>query len=299
MLRGIRKKFFKSPFDLILKRAKKRGMKKFLFVWNRGLGDIPLGLYPMVRKIREEILDAEITFLIRGDLKEGFLLFKDVRAIVVDSLKRGEKYRGRKILREKNFLKKDFDVFIKKPNPAFWVREDWEKIIPKLSFDKKFDNLYKKFNLKEEKVYLGVQTHSDTNHSNWRDWPEKRWEEFFGELQKRRVKVLLFGVNRKKIFPFKNIVDLRGKTTLLEMISIVKNLCSHMVLPDGGILSVLYYLDVFFKIRIVSLWGDSQGVLKRGINSPNRGLEHIPIFLKGRNLMKIEVLEVLRRLFGS
>ena len=299
MFRRFRRKFFKSPFELILKRAKKKGKKKFLLIWNRGLGDIPLGLYPMVKKIREEILESEITFLIREDLKEGFLLFKGVDAIVVNSLKRGEKYGLKKVLKEKNLLKKDFDFFIKKPNPAFWVRDDWRKIVPKLSWDKKFDNLYERFNLGDKKVYLGVQTHSETNHSNWRDWPEKRWEEFFRELGKRKIKVLLFGVNRKKLFPYKNIIDLRGKTTILEMMCVIKNLCSHMVLPDGGILSILYYLDTFFKIRIVSLWGDSQGVLERGVKSPNKGLEHIPIFVRGRDLMEIKIFEVLSGLFGS
>jgi ADP-heptose:LPS heptosyltransferase len=58
--------------DWKLKKMASRGERKILLAWNRGLGDIALGLYAIIQRIREFIPDAEITFLIRENLQEGF-----------------------------------------------------------------------------------------------------------------------------------------------------------------------------------------------------------------------------------
>jgi hypothetical protein len=85
---------------------------------------------------------------------------------------------------------------------------------------------------------------------------------------------------------------MRGKTSFLEVLSIIKNSCFLAVLPDGGILSVLYYLDKNFKIKIISLWQDIQGILKQRVNSCNKKLIHIPIIKDSmRNICAKEVIE--------
>ena len=45
MFRTLTKHFLPNPFDWKLKRAAKRGAKTVLLGWNRGLGDIALGLF--------------------------------------------------------------------------------------------------------------------------------------------------------------------------------------------------------------------------------------------------------------
>src|SRR3990167_6534736 len=88
MFKKIFKIFKKNPLDKIIKDAKKNNKKRFLLAWNRALGDIPLGLYSVVLKIKENITDAEITFLIREDLKDGFKLLEGINFITVNFWKR-------------------------------------------------------------------------------------------------------------------------------------------------------------------------------------------------------------------
>ena len=77
-----------NPLDRIIKKARVRDQKRFLLFWNRGLGDIALGLYAIVHRIRESIPNAEITFLTRPNLYDGFVLLGGVNIIVAPDLKR-------------------------------------------------------------------------------------------------------------------------------------------------------------------------------------------------------------------
>ena len=63
-----------------------------MLAWNRGLGDIALGLYAIVHRIKKMIPDARITFATRGDLLQGFSLLKGVNVIEIPDWKRGEKF---------------------------------------------------------------------------------------------------------------------------------------------------------------------------------------------------------------
>lgn len=66
----------------MLERTAKKGGKKILLGWNRGLGDIALGLYAMVQRIREIVPNAEITFVVRENLRDGFSMLEGVKTIV-------------------------------------------------------------------------------------------------------------------------------------------------------------------------------------------------------------------------
>lgn len=293
MFKKIKRRFFKNPFLKVIEKAKRRGGRTFLIAWNRGLGDIPLGLFAVVQKIKEEIEDAHITFLTRDGLLAGFSMLEGVSAIGVKSWSRGKNYSIRRSLKEAGVLKR-FDIIIKRPDPAYWVKWQIGKVVPRLFFDPKYDDLYKKFSLEDGKVYIGVQTESSTEHSPWRDWPRERWEELFLRLEREKeVRIVIFGVGGDR-FQNGNVIDLRGRTSLFEMLSVIKGRCSYMILPDGGILSVLYYLDRSFPIEVISLWNDCQGVLKQGVGSPNPGLVHFPIFDRD-----ISVDMVLERLYGD
>lgn len=297
MLKKILRKILPSPFESLLASALKRSSKRFLLGWNRGLGDIPLGLYAIVQRIKWFIPDAKITFMIRPSLAEGFLLFPQVKVIIAPHWKRGEKYSVKATLAELNIPKNEFDVIIEKPDPTYWVSYQIGRVRPYLVWKEQFDGLFEKFGLNRELSYVAVQPHSDTNHSPWRDYPEKRWAELFSILEsKENVKIILFGLEKKGDFKSSSIIDLRGETSILEVLSIVKNRCQYGVFPDGGILSLLYFINVNFPINIVSLWADIQGVLKQNVESPNKLLKHFPIVRTKASFVEIDPEEIIQNL---
>lgn len=287
MFRRLARKFFPNPFDSKLKRCAKRDGKKILLCWNRGLGDIALGLYAMVQRIREYIPDAEITFLARENLLDGFSMLAGVKAIGA-SWKRGERVS----VKDKNY-----DLIIEQPNPTEWVRWQLGKVVPKLKWDPNHEDLWKKFELDADFTYIGVQVVAETTYGLWRNWPVERWKELLDRLPSR-ARLILFGTGKELPFSHEKAIDLRGKTSLFEMLSIIKNRCQAMILPDSGILSMVYYLDVSFPIQVISLWADpNHGILKQGVASPNPQLVHTPFIGGYRDLSAVTVDAVMDRLF--
>jgi hypothetical protein len=78
------------------------------------------------------------------------------------------------------------------------------------------------------------------------------------------------------------------------MLALIKNCCSHLVVPDSGVLSLTYFIDQSFPLTIVSLWADPlQGVLKQNVVSPNPVLVHHPLIAKEGDLKNVSVEQVL------
>jgi UDP-N-acetylglucosamine/UDP-N-acetylgalactosamine diphosphorylase len=287
VFRTFARKFLPNPLDYKLKRCARRGGKKILFCWNRGLGDIALGLYAMVQRTREIIPDAEITFMTREGLLDGFSMLEGVKTIGT-SWKRGERVKVKD---------KSYDLIIENPSPTDWVRWQLGKVTPRLKWNSENEDLWKKFNLDPEFTYIGVQIVAETTYGLWRNWPLERWKELMDRLP-GKVRVILFGTGKELPFFHEKAIDLRGKTTLFEMLSLIKNQCKAMILPDSGILSMVYYLDVDFPIQVVSLWADpNHGILKQGVASPNPSLSHYPFIGGYRDLSTVTVDAVLDRLF--
>ena len=294
MFKKILRKIRPNPFDKILISALKKKKKRFLLGWNRGIGDIPLGLFALVQRIRWFIPDSKITFMIRPSLKEGFLLFHHVDTIIAPLWQRDKPCSVIDTLKELNISKEEFDVIIEKPEPAYWVKHQIGRMVPYLTWDKEFDKYEEEYLFSDKYKYIAVQTHSDTFHSPWRDFPENKWQELFNEIDKHKeTKVILFGKEKKAVFSNPCIVDLREKTSLLDVLSIIKNRCKSAILPDGGILSLIYYLNENFPITIVSLWSDNQGVLKQNVESPNKLLNHHPIVRTKDDFSSITSDEIL------
>lgn len=293
MFRKVSRLLLPNRLDWILKRCAKKGGKKILLAWNRGLGDIALGLYAMVLRIRDLIPDAEITFLIRENLRDGFTMLEDVKTVIAPGWKRGVEPNIGETLQQLGMERGQFDLVLEKPNPTDWLRWQLGKVVPRLKWDSAHDDLWKKFNLPDGFSYVAVQTTAETNYGLWRNWPEERWEELFERLPKS-YRVILFGFDTQKHFSQPNVIDLRGKTTLFELLSIIKNCCHSLILPDSGILSMVYYLDTSFPIQVLSLWADpNHGILKQAVRSPNSQLTHIPLIGEKRNLSKVTVNQVL------
>ena len=124
-------------------------------------------------------------------------------------------------------------------------------------------------------------------------------KEFFEKAHlKQGVEIILFGFEQKPAFSLDGIIDLRGKTTLFEMLSTIVNHCRYMLVPDSGVLSMTYYLDTPFAIDIVSLWADPrQGVLKQNVASPNPMLCHRPLIAENKDLKTLSVQSAFQSLF--
>lgn len=291
-IKKIRRAITPNPLDAICKKAIKENKKTFLIVWNRGLGDIPLLLYGMVDRILELIPEAKITFITRKSIEEGFFLLPNVDVIGVDDWERNKPCDLQTALLQIGKKIEDFDVVIEKPDPTYWVGWQVGRVTPKLSWQKKWDELFvKKFeNLlsNDNGGYVGVQVATEAGYNTFRDWPANYWNNFFSYLEKKNQKVLLFGSDKNLKFFQKNIIDLRGETTILELLSIIKNRCHTLVLLDSSILALTYYLDEKFPIVIFSLWADSTlGVLKQNVPSPNSSLSHVPLIAEKNDLKNI------------
>ncbi len=272
MLKKLWKKIAPNPLDRQLKKAAQYGCKSVLIPWNRGLGDIALGLYAIVRRVREYLPDAKVTFLTRPDLEDGFKLLKDVDVIVAPEWSRGEPVP----LAFNNLP--SFDLVIPNADPSYWVAWQRGKLIPKMEWNKEWDSLCNRFNLPPNCVAAHV--HCETNYYFERNWTFDKWQELFDSLE---GPIVLLGLKKDPVFKHPHLIDLRGETSLFEILAILKNKCRCLVAPDSGILGMTYFLNTPFHLRIVSLWADpNHGILKQNVPSPNPLLEHIPIISPNR-----------------
>jgi len=296
-VKGLFNKIFSkgNELDKILEKAGDDNLKRFLVVWNRGLGDIALGLYAFMLRVRSFIPDAEITFITRKELEEAFLLLEGAMVITVPWWERGRPVNIERVVEDFNLASK-FDVIFDNLNPTKWLVWQIGKVTPRLKWKAEYDRHWRRFFNEPSGIYIGVHLNTETQqfYGYRKDWPVENWKRLFESLSnKPDIRIILFGLNKKEPFNLPSVIDLRGETTLLEMLSIIKNCCNILIAPDGGVLSITYYLDVYFPITVISLWGDpNQGVLKQAVPSPNPGLVHIPLIGAGKDVSRISVDEV-------
>jgi ADP-heptose:LPS heptosyltransferase len=296
MLKKLLRFFRDNPLDALLKKANKKKAHNVLLVWNRGLGDIPLGLYAIVYRIKSFLPNAKITFITRADLLEGFKMLDSVEAIASTELIRNVPYNIKTLC----LTLSNFDLVIEKPDPTYWVSWQLGKLQPLLFWDSLWDQRVKKFSLPSLKHCIACHVHSETTYGYEKNWPFEKWEELFCELSKTTYLCILFGKTKTPLFSHPNIIDLRGQTTILDVLAIIKTRCLYFIGPDSGILSLLYYINAPFMLRAVSLWADpKQGILKQNVISPNPLLQHFPILAKNKDMRTIDVKEVLRCLFQT
>ncbi|MCB1080667.1 MAG: hypothetical protein KDK69_02490 [Chlamydiia bacterium] len=302
MLKRLIDTFRPNPFDTLLKHVSQEGKNRFLVIWNRGLGDIPLGLYALVHRIRCYLPHASITFLTRPDLADGFKMLDGVNVLVGENWERGKQIDIEKTLQELHLASNMFDVVLEKPDPTKWLKWQVGSLVPKLTWQNKWDQLIDRFGLDPQETYIGchVQTETGVHYGYEKNWDLASWRNLFKRISdEKRGKILLFGMEKQPAFLMSDVVDLRGETTVFEMLSIIKNCCRYLVVPDSGVLSIVYYVNAEFPIRVVSLWADAkQGVLRQNVPSPNSQFEHIPLHGKNDNVANISVNTVHQSLFG-
>jgi len=284
----------KNPFDLMMKEAQRKGVSRVIVFWNRGLGDIPLGLYAFVQRTHLFLPDARIIFITRKDLAPMFELLEGCEAISSPNLIRGEKFDADQVLELLDLPREDGDLVFESLNPTKWFKWQIGNVVPKLKWKDEWDEKAKRFDLPQNCIGVHIDTETGQYYRYNKNWPADYWTSLFQGIDQP---ILIFGSNQEDQKWPPNVIDLRGKTDLLELISIIKNYCSHLVVPDSGILSIIYYIDANFPIKVVSLWADpKQGVLRQKVASPNINFSHHPLVGKGGDLRKVSALEVLRTL---
>lgn len=303
MLKKLIEPFFPNPFDKLLKKMANEGKSRFLVVWNRGLGDIPLGLYALVYRIRSYIPRASITFVTRKDLATLFTMLDDVKVIVGERVVRGKPVDIEATLGEHQLSTNMFDAVLEKPDPTRWLKWQLGTLTPKLNWNPEWDALIDKYELDPNETYIAchVQTETEGYYRYEKNWDLPSWRNLFKKIhEKKRGKILLFGIRSEPAFLMEDVIDLRGKTSVFEMLSLIKNRSRYLVGPDSGVLSVAYYVDASYPIRVVSLWADPrQGVLRQKVDSPNPQLEHLPLHGKNDNVANIAVDTVYDTLFEN
>ena len=135
MLKRLFRKLLPNPLDTLLKKAARQGKKTFLLGWNRGLGDIPLGMYATLYRIKSFIPDAKVTFITRPDLLEGFQMLEGVEVLSCPSWKRKHPVSLEASLIELGRNSKEWDMVIPQPDPTYWVKWQLGHLTPKLFWD--------------------------------------------------------------------------------------------------------------------------------------------------------------------
>lgn len=301
MFRTLRSKLLPNPLKQMGKRLRRNGEKKVLITWNRGLGDIALGLWGINKTLRTYQPDIEITYLTRADLKEGFELLENTQTIVSSGMRRGTSFNLDETLQKEGYSKADFDLVIEKADPTRWLQKQLGVIKPVLRWKKEWDKFVDRFDLSKEETYVGVHVQTETVYNYEKNWPVENWHELFSQLTgDHNVKVILFGFQKDSHYNMEGVIDLRGETTLFEMLSIIKNRCRYLVLPDSGVLSLMYYIDAQFRVNVASLWADpNQGILKQNVVSPNKKWEHTVLIGSGKDVSRVPVSSVVEALFQA
>ncbi len=300
-LRRLLRKITPNPLDVQLKKLNKKGGKKVLLCWNRGLGDIPLGLYALCEQIRRYIPQAEITSMTRTDLSEGFSLLKGVQVLCHPAWQRGREVDLQESLRYFGYDEKSFDLVMERPDPTRWVAWQIGRLTPKLYWEESWNRLSQDYALNGEYIGIHLDTETSLHYGYQKNWPLQKWIELLGILTvKYEKKILLFGLASSTPINMPGVIDLRGRTSLFAMIAIIFSHCPYLVVPDSGILSTIYYVDYNCPIKVISLWADPhQGVLKQDVASPNKGLRHFPTIAKNHDIRTIEVDRVLQAILNG
>jgi len=275
-----------NDFERALRAARSTGSHHYVFCWNRGLGDVALGLAPLFARIRAQDADGRITVFTRAELAEMFMLAGVDDLHVVAGLQRGAPIDPNAAAAQAGVALSPSATVFTDPDPTQWLVGRRQAICPSLRWDPAWnaraDRLLPAI---AGEFVVGAHVSSETAqyYGYAKDWPPAAWQDLIARFPAtRNVRWLLFGNAPTAAFEQSNLDDLRGRTTLLDLLAVIRTRCRLLVAPDSGILTAAFYLAEDFPLDVVSLWSDPrQGVLKQGCPSPNPRLRHEA--LQGRN----------------
>lgn len=286
-----------TAFDRMLQHAARTGARSFVFGWNRGLGDIALGLVPLFMRIRTAVADARIEVFTRDDLAQGFSLAGCDAVHVVPGLARGAAVDVAAAAATMGLRLPTDTIVFADPDPTRWLDGRREAYPPVLRWQPQHDTLADAVvPVTPDRVTIGAHVSSETaqHYGYVKDWPAQHWRSLFARFAHRGdVRWLLLGHARDEVFDHDNVLDLRGRTDLLTLLAVLRTRCRILVAPDSGILTLAYYLEGTCPLDVISLWSDPrQGVLKQGCPSPNPRLVHTALRGPDEDIRNITVDDV-------
>ncbi len=286
-----------TPFDRALALAARSGQRDFVFGWNRGLGDIALGLVPLFARIRARDNRSRIVLVTRPDLADMAALAAVDDVVIVDRLTRDAPLDPLRAAIEHGVTFRGEPVVFADPDPTRWLDGRRTAFPPRLTWNPAFDALARRFVVPGDgRIVVGAHVNSETAqyYGYVKDWPAEAWRELMARFPAARgVHWMLFGNAPAPPFNFSNVTDLRGKTTLLELLALTRAHCRVLIAPDSGILTAVYYLEAVCPLEVISLWSDPrQGILKQGCPSPNPALQHHPLLGAGDDVTRLRIDDV-------
>lgn len=285
---------FGNEFDRALAQAHKDSRRRFLFFWNRGLGDVALGLVPLFLRIRHEFPGAKIEVLTRESLRAAFELAGVDSLYVVEGLEREARIDLPRTAAALGIDLDRFAVTFGYPDPNRWLEGRRQEYPPVLAWNRRWDVLVARFpKVAADRIVIGAHVRSETAdyYGYVKDWPAPSWKELIARFgEETGVQWVLFGNSAEPSLDGPNVLDLRGGTSFAELMALIKNRCRVLIAPDSGILTMAYYVDAAFPIDVISLWADPrQGILLQGCPSPNPRLRHIPVYSPGEEIRNLAV----------
>lgn len=305
----LRDRLIGNEFERAMRRSANRTSPRVLLYWNRGLGDIALGLCAVIDRIRAEFPRSRISVITRSDLEQAFAMTTVDEVLVWPGLLRGDQQGFKQSCAALGVAPSHFDIVLDRPDPTAWLADRLGQFVPRLRWLPQWNALADRFDaISDDRPVIVAHVSAETGqfYGYVKDWPSQHWRELFARISARRsVQWLLVGHAQPEQFDGNDVVDLRGRTSLLEVMAILRNRAQILVAVDSGILSTIYYLDQQFPLAVVSLWSDPrQGILKQAVASPNRLLRHRHLVGDGEDvrLLGVErvtaaVEEALARLF--
>jgi ADP-heptose:LPS heptosyltransferase len=288
-----------NEFERALRTARRRGSHAYVFCWNRGLGDVALGLVPLFARIRAQDADSRIIVFTRAELAEIFMLAGVDELHAVAELTRGAPIDPHAAAAQAGVVLTPSATVFADPDPTQWLDGRRQDNCPSLQWDPAWNaRADRLLPADSREIVIGAHVSSETAqyYGYAKDWPASAWESLLARFPaSRNVRWLLFGNTATTLFKQSNVDDLRGRTTLLDLLAVIRTRCRVLVAPDSGILTAAFYLAEDFPLSIVSLWSDPrQGILKQGCPSPNRGLHHKALQGRDEDVRNLPVDDVER-----
>ena len=303
-LSRLRDRCLGTELDRELRRAVSKGGWRVLVYWNRGLGDIALGLCGLLARLRERLPGCHISVLTRPDLGQAFALTDIDRILVCPTLRRGDAQGFGRACRALELDPGAFDVVFERPDPTRWLADSLGHFVPRLRWRTEWNSLANRFaGISLDRPVIAAHVSSETGqfYGYVKDWPPHSWRELFQRVSERHpVQWVLLGHAKGERFDQPNALDLRGQTSLLDVLAILRNRAQVLIAVDSGILAMVYYLAESFPLEVISLWSDPrQGVLKQRVASPNPGLRHCPLVGEGEDVLRLNVERVEEAVVAS
>jgi hypothetical protein len=247
--------------DRLLRRAERRGARRFATAWVRGLGDVPFVVGEFVRYLRGRIADAEITVLVRPGLEQACRWIEGVRRVVAveDWAREGAltsrwgpafppPWEIRRVLAARNLVR-ECDAILPYPRGRWYDRDPlarrprlvWtesERAFGRAFIDRAFPD--------PDRLVITVESRGETfdRHAD-KESGTRRVGVLMTKLLRTipESRLILVDARKDSALPLDpRVRDARGALSLAQRVSVIAN--SDLFIGfDGGPASLLYCLD--------------------------------------------------------